>query len=83
MTGNIEIHKALETMECDGSPIKWLTLVKYFNIELNEATLITAQAGFIDGLNSLAMKAIKNTRLMLCVGQPHGEPIRQHGPFVD
>jgi len=50
---------------------------------LNDNTLATGQAFFIDGEDKLEMLADKNTRLMLCLGRPHGEPIRQYGPFVD
>jgi len=53
------------------------------DLELNGSNLVTGQACFIEGTDSLAMKAIKDTRIMLCLGQPHGEPIRQYGPFVD
>ena len=52
-------------------------------IELNTDPLQTGQACFIDGQDQLVMKAMQATRLMLCIGQPHGEPIRQYGPFVD
>ena len=52
-------------------------------LELNDYQLQTGQACFIEGQDSLAMKAITTTRLMLSFAQPHGEPIRQYGPFVD
>lgn len=52
-------------------------------IELNGYHLQTGQACFIEGEDKLDIKAIKDSRLMLCFGQPHGEPIIQYGPFVD
>lgn len=52
-------------------------------LELNGHTLVTGQAGLVDGVDSLKMNAVQDTRLMLCLGQPHGEPIRQYGPYVD
>jgi redox-sensitive bicupin YhaK (pirin superfamily) len=33
--------------------------------------------------NQLEVIAEQDTRFMLCIGQPHKEPIRQWGPFVD
>lgn len=52
-------------------------------LQLNGQKLQTGQACFMEGVESLEMKAVNDTRLMLCFGQPHGEPIRQYGPFVD
>lgn len=31
----------------------------------------------------LVIEALQDSRFMLCMGQPHNEPIRQWGPFVD
>lgn len=41
------------------------------------------QALFIENTEQLNIKSTENSELMLCFGMPHGEPIRQHGPFVD
>lgn len=35
------------------------------------------------GSADLRIQANQASELMLCVGEPHGEPIIQHGPFVD
>lgn len=53
------------------------------DIQLNGQQLTTAQASFINGQDKLEIKAEQPSRFMLCVGQPHGESIRQYGPFVD
>ena len=37
----------------------------------------------IDGAEAITIKATETLRLMWCFGAPHGEPILQHGPFVD
>ena len=52
-------------------------------IDLNGYQLKAGQACCIEAEDHLDMKAIKDSRLMLCFGQPHGEPIHQYGPFVD
>ena len=40
-------------------------------------------AAFVDGETGLSIEANKTSRFMWCFGKPHGEPIYQHGPFVD
>ena len=40
-------------------------------------------ACYIDRVAAITMKATEACRLMWCFGAPHGEPILQHGPFVD
>ena len=52
-------------------------------LELNGHELKMGQAYFGEAEGLLDFKAIQNTRFMLCFGQAHGEPIRQHGSFVD
>lgn len=41
------------------------------------------QACFIENADRLDIRASRRTRMMLCFGMPHGQPIVQHGPFVD
>jgi len=38
---------------------------------------------FMEDTTSVNVRSSSSCRLMLCFGQPHGEPIRQRGPFVD
>jgi len=40
-------------------------------------------ACFLGGTARIAIDSREGCRLMLCQGQPHGEPIFQHGPYVD
>ncbi len=40
-------------------------------------------ACYIDGREKLTITALEAAHLMWCFGKPHGEPILQHGPFVD
>ena len=49
----------------------------------DDNTLQTGQAAFVETETSLTLKASGDTRLMWCFGEPHQEPIHQHGPFVD
>ncbi len=50
---------------------------------LNQETFKASEAAFFDQASLLSLMAKENSRMILCFGQPHGEPIRQHGPFVD
>ena len=41
------------------------------------------QAAYFGNLDALTLSSEAGARLMLCVGLPHHEPIRQYGPYVD
>ena len=41
------------------------------------------QAAYFNNLDDLTLSSEAGARLMLCVGPPHHEPIRQFGPYVD
>lgn len=45
--------------------------------------LSAGQALFFEEMETLEMLADTSARMMLCCGTAHGEPIRQHGPYVD
>ena len=50
---------------------------------VDSLVLKSGHALLVDQADKLKMAASSATQLMWCFGQPHGEPIRQHGPFVD
>ncbi len=52
-------------------------------VRIGEQTLSAGDACFFHDLMALTVRADQAARFMVCHGQPHGEPIRQHGPFVD
>ena len=52
-------------------------------ISLNGNSARLDNALFIEDVDNLEITAKENSELMICAGVPHGEPIRQHGPFVD
>lgn len=41
------------------------------------------EAFFFEKLKDLNIEALTESHFMLCMGKPHGEPIKQYGPFVD
>lgn len=50
---------------------------------VNGNSLSSSIALFYDGDATVDVSADKYCRFMVCFGQPHGEPIHQHGPYVD
>ncbi|MDZ7661199.1 pirin family protein [Thiohalophilus sp.] len=52
-------------------------------VEVNGHGLNPGQALFFEAQKDLAVKGRGTSRFMLVMGRPHGEPIRQWGPFVD
>lgn len=52
-------------------------------INVNNSEVNKDQAIFIEDVELLDFKTIATSEFMLCFGMPHGEPIRQYGPFVD
>lgn len=52
-------------------------------IRLNQESLKTSEAMFFDVGTTLSLLGKQPSRVIICFGKPHGEPIRQHGPYVD
>ncbi len=52
-------------------------------IEVNGNLIKADQALLVEHETILKFKATQDSRFMICMGVPHGEPIRQYGPYVD
>lgn len=52
-------------------------------LKVNAETVSEREAYFFEKIEALDIEALTESHFMLCMGKPHGEPIRQHGPFVD
>ncbi|MDH5518409.1 MAG: pirin family protein [Gammaproteobacteria bacterium] len=52
-------------------------------LSVNNDVIKADQAIFIEACDLLTFKAKEGSEFMICMGLPHGEPIRQYGPFVD
>ena len=52
-------------------------------LSVNTQSVGQQQAYFFENIEELEIKAALESHFMLCMGKPHKEPIRQHGPFVD
>ena len=52
-------------------------------LKLNGELFVAGDAAFFDKAELLSFLGVENSHAILCFGQPHGEPIYQHGPYVD
>jgi len=52
-------------------------------LNVNAETVNEREAYFFEKIGALAIEALTGSHFMICMGKPHGEPIRQYGPFVD
>lgn len=52
-------------------------------LKINTEIVNEREAYFFENISTLDIEAIRESHFMLCMGKPHGEPIHQHGPFVD
>ncbi len=52
-------------------------------VQCDEQILNSGDAMLVEGLERLAFYALHDSRVMWCMGMPHGEPISQYGPYVD
>ncbi|MDX8390372.1 MAG: pirin family protein [Mariprofundaceae bacterium] len=52
-------------------------------ISIDHEIMAAGEAAYISEVDSLLIQASEKSRFMWCFGCPHGEPIHQHGSFVD
>ena len=52
-------------------------------VTVNQQAVKADQALFVEDVTELSFKAEESSQFMICMGIPHGEPIRQYGPYVD
>jgi len=65
------------------SNMRGLVYVMQGKLSVNEKAVKKDQAYFIEQAQSLDFISSGQTEFMICFGQPSGEEIYQHGPFVD
>lgn len=63
--------------------MRGIVYVMQGGIEVNVRLVKADQALFIEEVTLLEFAAMEDSQFMICMGMPHGEPIRQYGPFVD
>jgi len=52
-------------------------------LNVNAEKVAEREAFFFEKTIVLDIEALTESHFMLCMGKPHGEPIRQYGPYVD
>jgi hypothetical protein len=52
-------------------------------LNINAEKVVEREAFFFEKTEMLDIEALAKSHFMLCMGKPHGEPIRQYGPYVD
>lgn len=52
-------------------------------IKVNTESVKAKEAFFFESIEELDIESLSKSHFMLCMGKPHGEPIKQYGPFVD
>jgi hypothetical protein len=52
-------------------------------LDYGDQQLTAGKTLFFADIGHISLTAGEDSRVMLCMGTPHGEPIRQYGPFVD
>ena len=52
-------------------------------LKVNTESVVAKEAFFFENIEELDIKSLSKSHFMLCMGKPHGEPIKQHGPYVD
>jgi len=65
------------------STMRGIIYVMSGKININQHPINADQALFIEDIDQLKFVASENSQFMICTGKPHGEPIHQHGPYVD
>lgn len=53
------------------------------SVAVNGRGLDAGEACFMDNPATIQVEGWQESLLMFCFGRPHGEPIRQNGPYVD
>ena len=53
------------------------------SVLVNKDSVSFDQALFVEDVSLLKFKASEECQFMICMGMPHGEPIKQYGPYVD
>jgi len=78
---NIESGKTWKKIIAQGMR-GFIYLVKG-SLDVNGQQVKKAGAIFLDAVTDITVTANEESQFMFCTGMPHGEPIRQWGPYVD
>ncbi|MDX8398550.1 MAG: pirin family protein [Mariprofundaceae bacterium] len=74
-------HSTWKKQIADG--LRGFVYVVQGTLMIDSKAIAAGQAAFIEKESELELFANEDSRVMWCFGKPYGEPIDQHGPFVD
>ena len=80
---DLQLEAGADVSETIAAGHRGLVYVVAGQVSINSHKLEAGQSLFCEDETSLQIQAESVAQLMLCFAQPHGEPIRQYGPFVD
>lgn len=80
---DVNLNKAATLIESVPDNFRGFVYLLSGQLSINSEVVNEREAFFFEGVNELNIEALTESHFMLCMGKPHGEPIRQHGPFVD
>jgi len=80
---NVNLEKNAKMTEEVATNFRGFVYLLEGEIKINNETINNQEAFFFEDIKVLKIEAITVSHFMICMGQPHGEPINQHGPFVD
>jgi redox-sensitive bicupin YhaK (pirin superfamily) len=80
---DIQLQDGAEYQEAVADSHRAIIYVRQGAIEYEDQSVSAGESLLIENAEKIKIKARETSQLMLCVGIPHGEPIKQHGPFVD
>jgi redox-sensitive bicupin YhaK (pirin superfamily) len=80
---DIRMNAATAMQRCPATGHRGFVYVVEGSVSLNGESVKGGQAALIDGVAALEISSDNGARLMWCFGKAHGEPIFQHGPYVD
>lgn len=79
----VNLNKAATLTESVPDDFRGFVYLLAGQLNINSDVVKKREAFFFEGIDELKIQALEESHFMLCMGQPHREPIRQYGPFVD
>ena len=80
---HLELQAGGEYTQILESGFRGLVYVINGDMVLSTHVLAMGDAAFVENTSSITLSTEQGCSVMICFGQPHNEPVRQHGPFVD
>lgn len=80
---DVYLHRGAVFERAITSGLRGLVYLVDGSVRVNGERTDSGAAAFVNGATRLTIESPEGSRFMWCFGRPHGEPILQHGPFVD